>query len=100
MIRGFLLAIGALSAVFLSQAYLVLENPPLRQQLAAWDERMIDNHLVCQVLERLIDARSADDAKRGQRSWLPPSAAIGICRAEIRIRPFSVRAVGSMARSE
>ncbi len=34
MIRGFLLAIGALRAVFLSQADLVLENLALRQQLA------------------------------------------------------------------
>jgi transposase InsO family protein len=36
MIRGFLLAIGALRAVFLSQADLVLENLALRQQLAAF----------------------------------------------------------------
>jgi hypothetical protein len=36
MFRGFLLAIGALRAVFLSQADLVLENLALRQQLAAF----------------------------------------------------------------
>ncbi len=36
MIRGFLLAIDALRAVFLSQADLVLENLALRQQLAAF----------------------------------------------------------------
>jgi len=36
MICGFLLAIGALRAVFLSQADLVLENQALRQQRAAF----------------------------------------------------------------
>ncbi len=36
MIRGFLLAIGVLRAVVLSQADLVLENLALRQQLAAF----------------------------------------------------------------
>jgi hypothetical protein len=36
MIRVFLLAIGALRAVFLSRADLVLENLALRQQLAAF----------------------------------------------------------------
>ena len=36
MIRSFLLAIGVLRAVFLSQADLVLENLALRQQLAAF----------------------------------------------------------------
>ena len=36
MIRGILLAIGTLRAVFLSQADLVLENLALRQQLAAF----------------------------------------------------------------
>ncbi len=36
MIHGFLLAIGTLRAVFLSQADLVLENLALRQQLAAF----------------------------------------------------------------
>ena len=34
MIRGFLLAIGALRAVFLSQANLMVENLARRQQLA------------------------------------------------------------------
>src|SRR5260370_41395724 len=36
MIRSFLLAIGVLRAVFLSQADLALENLALRQQLAAF----------------------------------------------------------------
>ncbi len=36
MVRGFLLAIGALRAVFFSQADLVLKNLALRQQLAAF----------------------------------------------------------------
>ncbi len=36
MIRGFLLAIGALRAVFLSQAYLVLENPALASRKDAF----------------------------------------------------------------
>src|ERR1700687_248426 len=37
MLRGFLLSIGALRAIFLSHADLVLENLALRQQLACSD---------------------------------------------------------------
>ncbi len=61
---------------------------------------MIDNHLVSRVLERLIDIVQPTTRSDVNGHWLPPSAATGICRARIRMRPFVDRAVGSMARSD
>src|SRR6266851_5180629 len=61
---------------------------------------MIDNHLVCRVLERLIDIVQPTTRSDVNGHWLPPSAATGICRARNRMRPFVDRAVGSMARSD
>ena len=52
---------------------------------------MIDNHLVSRVLERLIDIVQPTTRSDVNGHWLPPSAATGICRARIRMRPIMAR---------
>jgi hypothetical protein len=61
---------------------------------------MIDDDLFCPVFERLIDIVQPMTRSDVNGHWLPSSAATGICRAGIRMRPFVVRAVGSLARPD
>ncbi len=61
---------------------------------------MIDDDPFCLVFERLIDIVQPMTRSDVNGHWLPSSAATGICRAGIRMRPFVVRAVGSLARPD
>src|SRR5713101_6799386 len=97
MIRGFLLAIGALRAVFLSQADLVLENLALRQQLAAFARRR-------------GTLRRTHPGRRSARKHMLPSGAFGEpVLTSPRTRPWAlktgapdipagIRSLGSLSR--
>src|SRR5216684_169726 len=116
MIHGFLLMIGTLRAVFLSQADLVLENLALRQQLAVFARNrqrpriVAADRLFWLALRRLwlrwsdvlVFVKPETVVRWHQASfrrywiWLSQRRR----RGRHRMRPFVVRAVGSMARSD
>src|SRR5260370_35109877 len=84
MIRCFVLAIGALRAVFLSHAELVLENLALRQQLAAFARNGQRPRIV--NADRLFWLAL-------RRLWLRWSEGLVFVKPEtvIRLRPASCR---------